>query len=757
MLYKLKIAAKRGSALLGAVGLLAGVGTSAIPAFTPVASADALNPLTKRSLTLSSSSPGWAYTDGSGNSTYAPPNSGANGKQTGNVFAFHNSTANGHVKTMSFQYCTGPAGDCVSPGNDAETAGTGTISLTAGDTAVTGLGTQFLTEMPAGTEFTTAGGYSYTVAGTPSNDTSLTISPTLGSANAPGANNGGAEVAESGVTFTYRGGDSVTNGTSDLNVVANSPAEVSGTTTPLTGTITVNSGDTDVTSPDSSTLFTSELAVGDSFITAGGHSYVVAAINSDSDLTITTAAAATETSVTYSKSDFATVVDTQDGSVKAVPGVTDPLTSAGHPITTGQYAAHAVAGNFLVEYDSGSGWVQSTGWTMSVANVENSTIFPPTATENLTGKDNYIVLTNSSGDLNVPFDTPIKVLFFGTTNNYITNPGAGAFFVKINTYSNSYDGSTSGHDLASLEPATDANVIDGGVTVANVMNQSIQIQTKVLETMEFSVGTVDPDTLSSTDHAGGPSSLEMAEGVADAGGTHALKHGSCDNIVTRLDGESGSTDPQDVLMLGNQAQESSLSTDHTYSTHSYWRLSSNSSAGATVYYSGHTLSDTEGDEIAPINGGNGTKTQAIHGSAQFGLALDNGGTLGFGDTANAVDYGQEATYENAADNTVGNALSGTTGHLGDNSANASYHDPQLYPLVPDTNYADGTGGIETAPLGTQFAFDVNSDTIPAAVASESTQVVDCVTGKARYMANIAATTPAGIYTTKINWIAAPQY
>jgi len=27
----------------------------------------------------------------------------------------------------------------------------------------------------------------------------------------------------------------------------------------------------------------------------------------------------------------------------------------------------------------------------------------------------------------------------------------------------------------------------------------------------------------------------------------------------------------------------------------------------------------------------------------------------------------------------------------------------------------------------------------------------------RYIGNIAATTPAGIYTTKINYIAAPQY
>ena len=56
-----------------------------------------------------------------------------------------------------------------------------------------------------------------------------------------------------------------------------------------------------------------------------------------------------------------------------------------------------------------------------------------------------------------------------------------------------------------------------------------------------------------------------------------------------------------------------------------------------------------------------------------------------------------------------------------------------------------------------FAFDTNSNLIPVDLASEDSQVVDCVTGKMRYIANIAATTPAGIYATKVNYIAAPQY
>ena len=82
-MQKIKDAAKRISALAGAMALLLGIGTSMVP--ISVASADALNPLTERSLTLSSSSPGYHYLDAAGNPTYAPAGSGNNGKQTGEL------------------------------------------------------------------------------------------------------------------------------------------------------------------------------------------------------------------------------------------------------------------------------------------------------------------------------------------------------------------------------------------------------------------------------------------------------------------------------------------------------------------------------------------------------------------------------------------------------------------------------------------------------------------------------------------------
>ncbi len=577
-MYKFKDVARRSSAFIGAVGLLAGVASTALPAFT---SADSLNPLTQRSLTLSSSSPGWSYTDGSGNSKYAPPNSGANGKQTGNTFAFHMSsdTTSVPVKAMTFQYCTTSAGNCTSPGDDVS-----------------------------------------------------------------------------------HGTDTAT--TSDLNVVTSSPAEVA------------------------------------------------------------------------SGSDFSTVIDSSTGEVKAVPGVTNPLNSSD---TTGQYAAKDVAGNFVVMWNNAGTWTIDSGWTMTVKNLET-----PSA---VTSQNNYITLYKTSGMAGMASDAAVKVIFFGTTSNYITNPGSGAFFVKINTYKAVDD------TVPTAPVVVGTDIIDGGVTVANVMNQSIQITTKVLETMQFSVGTVDPDTLSSDRGSNPMSPLEIAQ-YASAPSSR-VTHTPCDPILM----QSTFGDPQNVLQLGNQNAESSLEVAHTYSTHSYWRLSSNSSAGATVYYSGHTLSNTEGDQILPIGA---TAAAPTKGAEQFGLALDNGTDGATAGATHAVSYAQEATYENGQDN--GLTSIDTSGLTTDGVlSNGSWHTPRLQPLDPVGNstsglgyYGGGTGGIDSS-ISTKFAFDANSDTIPAPLATENSQVVDCVTGKMRYMANIAATTPAGIYTTKVNYIAAPQY
>jgi len=576
---KLKSIVRRGT-MFGAV--FAVVAAAFAPA--SLTFADALNPLTDRSLTLSSSSPGWDYKDGSGNALYAPPNSGANGKKTGNTFAFKVSTdtTTDKMKAITFQYCTLSAGMCYDPGNnfsDSPTQGAGTI-----------------------------------------------------------ANSGATEAAHK----------------SNLEIV----------TTPAASEL------------DNST-------------------------------------------------DFSTYINTTTGAVKAVP------------------ASTTVGKNFVVYSKVGANWVQSEGWEMTAQVAQDGTASP---------QKNQITLVNTNG-AGFAAGESVKIVFFATDTNYITNPGAGAFFVKINTY-----------DDATARAET--NIIDGGVTVANVMNQSIQIQTKVLETMEFSVGTVDPNTLASGGTAGSSQFYKATGNEA---------HSPCNRITTTMDPTD--TDLKvNSLKMGDPSSEFSLSTTTTYSTHSYWRLSSNSSAGATVYYSGNTLSNTVNDKIKAIGD---VKKAPTAGAEQFGLAIANstatpvvtpanGSTPAF-TTGYQVNYNSEngstKPFEYGADDAASGIVAGTgvdATTLTDTGSNASWHAPQLYPLAADANYNQGAGVNNANYSGTQaistaYAFDETSQQIPVALASESSQVVDCVTAKMRYIANIAATTPAGIYTTKINYIAAPQY
>lgn len=625
-MYKLKSVAHRAASFTAAVSMLAGIGTGVLPAF---AAADALNPLTERTLTLSSSSPGWSFTDGSGNSRYAGPNTGANGQKTGNTFTFRTSSTK-TVKAFTFQYCTASAGKCQAPGDN-----TGSASNATPD----------------------------------------------------------------------RGAD--TTSTSDLYVHTSSPSEVSGS--------------------DYATLSANTSATG------------TGADNTNGDANL-----------------YGDILQAPDGQ--------DTVSPYDKSAFGGTDNSNGIGGNFVVLYgSSATGYVNtySGGWTMSAANQEEST----TTT---TGKPNMITLkvdgtTNTGLSLNA--GDYVKVMFFGTDTNYITNPGSGAFFVKINDYDstdyqnwatgfptagNMCDADGTTYNASTGTTPCNSNVIDGGVTVANVMNQSIQITTKVLETMDFSVGTVDPDTLTDEDTGGAAPNDSGSEYYIATSGNRP-NHTQCDPILNSL----LPTDPANTLTLGDTNAENSLDTHNTYATHSYWRLSSNSSGGATVYYAGNTLANTEGDEIAAI----GTTAKApATGAEQFGLAIDNDTTGNYN-----VNYGDVTTagaFENGADKSSiggGAALDSVFTNLVTTTADANIvHTPQLAPLVAAAAYNDGAGAIN-GTLSTKFAFDPNANTVPAAIATESTQVVNCVTAKMRYIGNIAATTPAGIYTTKINYIAAPQY
>ncbi len=641
--YQLKNALQRGGALLGVAGLLAGIAVTTVPASV---FADALNPLTERSLKLSSSSPGWSYKDGSGNETYAPPHSGANGQKTGNEFSFRMSSASATIKGITFQYCTTPAGDCIAPGDNTTKAsdyngttvkttkaGAGTITVTDESDEVTGVGTSFVTELNVGATIVTAGGAVHKVAAIDS-PTSLTLTEE-------------ATVTESGVAFTFRKAD--TDSTSDLNIVEDDSSMIA------------------------SADWTSILA---------SNNKTPARDGSQGNFVLLHANASTS--------------------------MASPL-----PLWS----------NYTYATDD--------GWEMTSTNGETGTIQAGSATN----KNNLITITSADGQaLSGSLDSNghgdyFKVIFFGTDDNYITNPGSGSFFVRMNTYNTDNPANFS-----------DATLVDGGVTVANVMNESISIRTKVLETMQFSVGTHDPNLYNTS-----------ALGVA---GMSA--HGQCSTLLMK-DPTSGSysNDPNNVIKMGDTNAENSLETGKAHSAQSYWRLSSNSSGGATVYYTGHTLTNTVGDEITPLTS---TATASNPGTEQFGLAIAHGSDTSITAIGNAEAY--PVWLDPAKAETYGNAATeGTFAYYLNNGGSPRpdehSHLPRLFPLQPLAPYNEGAGDITTTTP--KFAFNANADTYAIPLASDNTRVVNCVTAKMRYIANIAATTPAGIYTTKINYVASPQY
>lgn len=554
-MYTLKSIVRRGSALGGAVALL-------VAAVVPSASvfADALNPLTERSLLLSSSAPGYTDTDGSGNPTYAPPGSGPNGKKTGETFSFKVSSdsTSRAIKGMTFQFCTGAAGKCQGPGDNT------------GDAR---------DKDKANTSFP---GYD---------------------ADDPGTWDTRTPDREANA-------DAWPNGRSDLDV--NYSGAVAGT-------------------------------------------------------------------------DFQIFVDYNNDNDFA---------------------------------DAGENVSALTSWTMAAANKEDYT-----HSDEMTGKNNFVTLADSGAGITPTPGTRVQVVFKASATDYITNPGSGSFFVKLNTF----DTETTGDHVPG-----GAHNIDGGVTVANVMTDSIHITTKVLETMAFSVGTRNRDNLTVNCT---PVSTET--GCEGASGN---VHRSCDPIQNVNNNR---------LNLGNPNAEYSLETSRGWDVYSYWRLSSNSSGGATVYYSGNTLANTVGDEIAEMD----NEAVSTPGTEQFGL--------GFVDATTEDTPSTEFTNAIAADTTGRYKVAESFPFRTVDTQTTGKYDIGDLPAQPaSTDYDEATGTLFTGqalPGDAKFKFLKSSLNIPEPIAQQNDQVISCATAKMRYVGNIGADTPAGVYTTKINYLAAPQY
>lgn len=146
-----------------------------------------------------------------------------------------------------------------------------------------------------------------------------------------------------------------------------------------------------------------------------------------------------------------------------------------------------------------------------------------------------------------------------------------------------------------------------------------------------------------------------------------------------------------------------LDTEQAYKATSYFRLSTNSAYGTNVYYSGDTLKSSNHTMTAIGD----TAVASTPGTEQFGLGINTDGV------------GTETSFTTLA-------------------AMAEYDD---------------------AGTNDSFAFDTDSIATPRAIAQSQAPNggVSCDTGQVDYVANISPDTPAGIYQTKISYIASPSY
>jgi hypothetical protein len=386
--------------------------------------------------------------------------------------------------------------------------------------------------------------------------------------------------------------------------------------------------------------------------------------------------------------------------------------------------------NVLDSFTEGSGAGQfqvivenqvKLGWTFKASNKEDQS-----HSEAKTGKNNYVTLVNDTGET-ISNGQQVKIVFKPSETIYITNPGEGSFFTKINTYDVS--------NPTQFIPGG-VNNVDGGVTVANVMTDSIHITTKVLETMAFSVGTQNRDhvVVNCDNAAANTNSSDDIPNCELPGSVH----GTCDP-VQNVNGNR--------LNLGDPNAEYSLSTDKGWDVYSYWRLSSNSSGGASVYYSGNTLANTVGDEIEDVE----NKAISTPGTEQFGLGFVDANKKINLTTGAASDITPAADYTGAVSNSKPFVtIAGQVAGQNDFSINQT----------AANDYKDATGTLDNGLRGAgtaQFKFKKSSLLIPELIAQENTDVISCATAKMRYVGNIAADTPAGVYTTKVNYLASPQY
>lgn len=148
-----------------------------------------------------------------------------------------------------------------------------------------------------------------------------------------------------------------------------------------------------------------------------------------------------------------------------------------------------------------------------------------------------------------------------------------------------------------------------------------------------------------------------------------------------------------------------LDSGTAYDNYSYFKVSTNALNGTAIQYSGDTLKSGSNTIT-----GLASETVSTPGTSQFGLGLDMA------------------------------------------NANTSFTN-----LTAASGYDEAAGAINGTPVA-KFNFATGSLTSPVTIASAATNTtITCDWGAVRYIGNISTTTPPGIYTTTITYIAVPTY
>ncbi|MDB5161346.1 MAG: hypothetical protein JWO96_726 [Candidatus Saccharibacteria bacterium] len=315
--------------------------------------------------------------------------------------------------------------------------------------------------------------------------------------------------------------------------------------------------------------------------------------------------------------------------------------------------------------------VGQTNWGGGAFSLDTSTVLtgaPWSCAGSSPGRTNCIAINRGSPGAETA-STAVTLAFGGGATDYITNPTTDnkPFFARIYTFS----------DTA----YTAANIVDYGTVVGSTAQQ-IDITSKVKEVLNFSVSPIATQAPGST--------------------------------CTPLTDNAGPTPAPGSLLLGDT--NGVLSFTQAYDAHSYFRLSTNTNFGVSVYYSGDTLKNGS-NAIAAVGT---TAAVSAPNTPQFGLGIDNSDTQG----GNGYSFSSLAAITNAT------------------SPNG-------------TDYSNAAGSIAASPVA-KFGFNTSSVTTPEIIATTLNPVA-CDTGSIRYLGNISTATPAGIYTTTITYIATGKY